>query len=175
MLCPVNHFNFVRNLEHAAKQATRKASWLKDNLESVAIELDINTEDSQLKIVAIVILNQRLGSGLVVADATITDCFLWNLYFSDSQYSSGAARTKEQTAVTFTTFYNGQADAEASLVDTFQKPPPLKAYLDGETWTTTEFPTAFGPILLEMPGIGSGALVTGDLAAAAELVMEARR
>jgi hypothetical protein len=168
-------FNYIRNLEHAAVQAARKAAWLKNNLSSVAEDLGIDKVDGQLNFIPLVILNQRMGSGLVIDGSTITDFPLWKLYFSNSQYASGAAIARGQKAVTYTTFYKDGNGAERNLVATFQNPPPLKAFLDGEAWSTIEFPTSMGHMYLERPSIGTGELVTHDLAAATQLLIQARK
>lgn len=170
----MERYNYITHLEHAAEQAVRKMNWLKDNFESVAEALSVQRPSSDLNFLPMVILNQRMGSGLKVGGAIVTDSILWNLYFTDHRYNSGAAITKSKKVLTYTTFYNSQHEAEASLEMTFLRPPPLVPFLEGEEWSTTEFPISSGRLLLEIPSIASGALETDSLKDASAFLIKAR-
>ncbi|MEI4264313.1 hypothetical protein [Roseovarius sp. D0-M9] len=75
--------------------------------------------------------------------------------------------TKGKKAVTFTTFYNNQEEAEAAITKVFSSPPPLKPFIEGIEWIRVEFPTASGKMFLEHPSLKDGALVTPALETAA--------
>ena len=161
----MDRFNHLSKLEEAAAQAKRKADWLLANPQLVESALGI--DGAEADVVPLVVLNQRVGSGLVIDGVVITDIFLLELFAGDGSYSAGAAITNGKKAVTFETFYTTQEEAEAALPNVFSTPPPLKPFIDGVEWDKVEFPTAFGRIMLETPKLKSGALVTPELEAAA--------
>lgn len=162
---PLERFNHLSKLEEAAKQVKRKAEWLTNNLQ--LIENSLGVDAARAEVIPLVVLNQRIGSGLVVDEVAITDIFLLELFAREGSYSSGAAMTKSKKAVTFTTFYSNQEEAEAAITKVFASPPPLKPFIEGVEWIRVEFPTEFGKILLEYPRLKVGALVRPDLEFAA--------
>ncbi len=163
----IERFNHLSKLEEAARQAKRKAEWLSKNMPLVEDLLGVDA--AKAEIIPLVVLNQRIGSGLVIDGVAITDIFLLELFANDGEYSSGAAMTKGKKAVTFTTFYRNQEEAESAITKVFSSPPPLKPFIEGIEWTRVEFPTGFGRIFLEHPSLKGGALVTPELKSAASV------
>lgn len=164
----IDRFNHLSKLEQAAVQAKRKVEWLSSNLD--LLEGLFGIEIGKVNIVPLVVLNQRVGSGLVVNGVAITDIFFLELFAAGGSYSSGAAMTKGKKAVTFETFYTNQKEAEAAIPSIFVCPPPLKRFINGIEWVKVEFPVGFGEIFLEHPRLKSGALVTPELEAAAKVL-----
>lgn len=161
----IERFNHLSKLEEAAKQAKRKAEWLSNNLSLV--EESLGVDAAKVEITPLVVLNQRIGSGLVIDGVAITDIFLLELFANEGSYSSGAAMTKGKKAVAFTKFYNNQEEAEAAIAKVFASPPPLKPFIESIEWIRVEFPIGTGRIFLEHPRLKDGALVTPELEAAA--------
>jgi len=161
----IDRFNHLSKLEGAAEQAKRKAEWLSKNLHLV--EGSLGADVTKADIVPIVVLNQKIGSGLLIDGVAITDIYLLELFSNEGSYASGAAMKKGKKAVTYTTFYTNQEEAEAAIPEIFSCPPPLKPFIEGVEWKKVEFPTAFGKMLLEHPRMKVGALVTPELEAAA--------
>ncbi|WP_204113648.1 hypothetical protein [Shimia biformata] len=163
----IERYSHLSKLEEAAGQARRKAEWLSKNKHLVEDALDV--DGAEIEITPMVILNQRIGSGLVIDEVVITDVFLLELFAGDGSYSSGAAMTKGRKAVAFETFYTTQKEAEDAIQDVFSSPPPLRPFIEGIEWVNVEFPAAFGKIRLETPRLKDGALVTPDLETAADI------
>lgn len=171
----MERYNHLSKLEEAATQAKRKAAWLEENLNEIEGTLAPRSGITDLTVLPLVVLNQRIGSGLVLDGVTITDIFLLELYTQGGSYSSGAAMTKDERVVTHKVFYSTQAQAEAAIQGVLSNPPPLKPFLDAEDWTTIEFPTAFGRMWLEKPALKADSLVTPDLKAASGLLTDELR
>ena len=108
----VFRYRHLAKLEEAASQVKRKATWLSKNLNLA--DKALGTDGAEVEVIPLVILNQRIGSGLVIDDVVITDVFLLELFAGDGSYSSGAAMTKEKKAVTFETFYAKQEECPSS-------------------------------------------------------------
>lgn len=163
----IERFNHLSKLEEAARQARRKADWLSSNLQMVeeTLGLDVSAAD----ITPLVVLNQRIGSGLLIDGVAITDIFLLELFAGDGSYSSGAAMTTGGKAVASTTLYNNQEEAEAAITKIFSSPPPLKPFIEGIEWVRVEFPTESGKMFFEHPRLKEGALVTPELEFAASV------
>jgi hypothetical protein len=166
----IERYNHLNKLEEAAAQVKRKAAWLADNVRLIEAPLGISGGSEGLSLVPVVILNQRVGSGMTIGDVIITDIFLVRLFVGGGSYSSGAALTEGKKAVTFTTFYTTHAEAEAALPAVLSSPPPLKPFLEGADWSKVEFPVASGRIWIEAPKLKENSLATPDLDAAANLL-----
>ena len=163
----IERYSHLSKLEEAAGQARRKAKWLSKNLH--LIEENLGIDGAEVDLTPMVVLNQRVGSGLVIDGVVITDVFLLELFAGDGSYSAGAAMAKGRKAVTFETLYTTQQEAEDAVPGVFSSPPPLRPFIEGIEWIKIEFPTAFGKIWLETPRLEDGALVTPDLEAAASM------
>ena len=166
----MDRFNHLSKLEDAASQAKRKAIWLGSNLNLVKKHLDITDGLDDVRVVPLVILNQRIGSGLTIEGVSITDVFLLRLFVSEGSYNSGAAIRKGKKAITFTEFYKTQAEAEAALETVFLTPPPLQPFLTAADWDKFEYPTSSGNLWIEKPSLKPNSLVDPDMIAAAEMI-----
>jgi len=166
----MDRFNHLSKLEDAASQANRKAIWLRSNLNLVEEHLDITNGIDDIRIVPLVVLNQRIGSGLTIEGVAITDVFLLRLFVGDGSYNSGAAIGKGKKAVTFTEFYKTQAEAEAAVETVFSTPPPLQPFLKAADWDKFEYPTSSGNLWIEKPTLKPDSLVDPDMIAAAEMI-----
>jgi hypothetical protein len=71
---PIEHFNYLKRLQAAADQATRKAQWLHENPQIVADALQISPDlASSLRPVPIVVTNHGAGFGLEIGGARVVD------------------------------------------------------------------------------------------------------
>lgn len=166
----MERFNHLIKLEHAAKQAQRKVDWLTKNVHIIELPLKVDGGANDLNIVPLVVLNHRIGSGLVIENVVVTDVFVLNLFLGDGAYASGAAISRGGKAIVSETWYKTQTEAEVALPAVFAPPPPLKPFLAGSEWTTIEFPVATGSIGVELPKLKQNSLVTPELEAAADVL-----
>ena len=141
------HFNYLRKLEEAGGQATRKANWLHENPELVANALQISTEvAASLRPVPIVVTNQGAGFGLEAGGARTIDFHFLNLYLSDNEYNSGMTFDAEKgIAIRYPEIlYRDEKEAGNRFEATMAEPPPLQRLIRSAAWRDNRFPTSDG-------------------------------
>jgi hypothetical protein len=166
----MERFNHLSKLEEAAAQVKRKAAWLALNFDMLEEHLGVALDKNEIEIIPLVVLNQRIGSGLVIEGVAITDVFLLQLFAGSGSYNSGAAIGKGKKAITSTEFYRTQEQAEQAIAAVFSAPPPLKPFLDAADWTTFEYPISTGSLWVEKPCLKSSSLVDPAMRLAADLI-----
>jgi len=144
---PIEHFNYLRKLDDAGMQATRKARWLKENPAVVAMELELPLDSvNSLRLVPLVITNQGAGFGLEVHGARVVDSHFLKLYLTDGEYVSGLIfdAEKEVAIPKAETLYRNEIEAATKFEATIANPPPLRRLMLSATWKDNRFPSSDG-------------------------------
>jgi hypothetical protein len=147
---PTEHFNYLKRLDEAGGQATRKANWLR-NPHVVADALQITSEmATSLRPVPIVVTNQGACFGLEANGARVIDFHFLKLYLSDNEYISGMTFDAEKgIAVRYPeTLYRDGTEAARRFETTMADPPPLRRLLQSAIWKDSRFPSSDGQDLL---------------------------
>lgn len=162
---PIERFNHLKRLEDAAVQAERKAKWVQKNISKFASLLTYD-QPQDLEVIPLVILNQRVGSGLFINGVQITDIFFWNLFVSHGFYNSGAALAKDSHVLETTTMYRSEKEAETRIKDIFGSPPTMSRFWKAEDWIEFEFPLGKGVLKIAKASMKENSLVSPQLAEA---------
>ena len=148
---PIEHFNYLKKLQDAGTQATRKAKWLHENPQVVAKELQISADlAASLRAVPIVVTNQGAGFGLEAGGARVIDFHFLDLYLSEGEYISGMTFDAEKgVAVRFPeTLYKDEREVANRFESTMTHPPPLQRLIHSADWKDNHFPSSDGTDLL---------------------------
>jgi len=159
----IERFNYLSRLECAAEQAKRKCLWLEKNFTKVSSQLRIEVDVGPKKFLPIVVLNQRIGSGMEVNGVAITDIDFLELFLSDGGYVSAGLVSHEKTQFIETKMYSNQAEAESQLFEILGMPPALRPFLESIDWVETSFPTASGEVFIQKPQLSERALISPEL------------
>jgi len=160
---PIDRYNHLGKLEEACDQAWRKAQWMKGALPDFAKLLGWNKGIEELEVMPLVIVNQSFGSGLRIDGCLVTDINLWLLYLAAGSYTSSAIRAGSESINFQTKFYDDEASLIANIEKTFEEVPPLRTYLDAESWGLAPLPTAQGePFHMLMPTVDASKMVGED-------------
>lgn len=144
-------YNFLRNIEAAARQAIRKAAVVDKRREFAAQALGIpETRAQSLRVLPIVVVNQGFGMSLQVDDCIVTDAKFLKLYLGSGTYVSEAAvnPVDGRWADAERHLYRTASEAVDNFEQSMRRPPPLYRFVDQLCWTTFAFPTYSGNPLL---------------------------
>jgi len=160
---PIDRYNHLGKLEEACEQARRKAQWMKGVLPDFAEKLGWTKSVEKLEVMPLVVVNQSFGSGLRIDGCLITDINLWLLYLAAGSYTSSAIRAGSESVNIQTKFYDDEATLIANLEKTFEEVPPLRPYLDAESWGVSPLPTAQGESFhMLMPTLDASKMIGED-------------
>lgn len=139
--------NYLRRLNDAGNQASRKAKWASENPSPIADALKI-TEDrvSSLRVVPIIVVNQGAGFGLKASGVRVVDCRFLRLYLANNEFVAGMAFNSDtgQVVQELKTLYGSEAEAANNFEKTMESPLPLERYLNAATWKDNLFPMSDG-------------------------------
>lgn len=158
---PTEKYNHLENLSKATLQGERKRIWADANRETIGRTLGVTDAArlAELKIIAVVILNNGMGIGLERHGVPVVDLHYLRLLLSSGSYQSGA-RFERGVGVTseFVKLYSSQAELEVAFAELLRTPPPLKRFENALRWRRVPFPTSDSrdfsielPALLEEP------------------------
>jgi hypothetical protein len=145
---PMERHNYLRKLEKACEQASRKANWLEQNVEEVVSRLGELPKEP--KFIPLVVLNQGNGAGYACGNCVAVDARFLALYLSGGEYVSGGAVEFETGRLGYehTRLYETAGEAEARMVETFESHPGVAKYLDAILWDISKIPLADGTELI---------------------------
>ena len=148
---PIERHDYVRKLEEACAQASRKAAWLKGKWGEVSASTGLGDSDESLRIVPLVVVNQSSGTGCRFGDCVVVDAHFLQLFFGSGSYRSGSvieAGSKGRIGFTHQDLYNDAVGAEACIPDLFAAHPGLAAYRKAVRWEKSEIPLLGDDVLL---------------------------
>ena len=156
----IEQYNHLGKLEAAARQASRKASWLRANRDVVRSQLSGLPDCLEgLTIMPIVVLNNGVGLGAVYNDVVITDLTTLVLYLSEGKYSHAQLIGLQGEFVPqMQILYRSQAEGEERLFDTLANPPSLAKWIRGVRWREDKFPVSEGILTIPVPELDSSAM-----------------
>ena len=173
---PIDRYNHLGKLEEACEQARRKAQWMEGALPDFVDLLGWNKGIEELEVLPLVVINQSFGSGLRIDGCLVTDVNLWLLYVAAGSYTSSAIRAGSESINFQTKFYDDEATMTANLEKTFEQVPPLRPYLDAESWGVSPLPTAQGePFNMLMPTVDASKMVSEDQRQFSSIFQEAQK
>lgn len=154
---PLERFNYLKNVESAARQARDKAAWAERNRAQVGAQVGVNDAAAAeaLRIVPLVVTNHGLCLGLEIDGAIVTDLHYLQLMMGAGHYQADTMFKRDlgsfQQSVIL---YSDQADFERRVGELFAAPPPLKRYQGKIEWRRVPFVTSDDrPFSLLLPSL----------------------
>lgn len=144
---PRERYNYLKKLEKACVQASRKADWLRRNPHEAEKRLGPLPAYETMRFVPLVVVNQSTGAGFSVGECAVIDAHFLRLYLSSGRYRSGGAVdfTKENKfGFAHQILYTTAEEAEQAMTKVFTSHPGLSAYLASVEWETAEIPVSNG-------------------------------
>ncbi|MEV4610764.1 hypothetical protein MRBLMR1_005901 [Neorhizobium sp. LMR1-1-1.1] len=158
---PRERYNYLKKLEKACAQASRKAEWLRLNPQEAEKYLGPLPGYETMRFVPLVVVNQSTGSGFRVGDCAVIDAHFLRLYLTSGSYRSGGAvdfTEENKFGFAHQTLYTSAEEAEQVATDVFSNHPGLRAYLASVMWETVEIPLLIeGAVHLWSPSMDSDA------------------
>lgn len=173
---PMEHYNYIRKLEDAAKQAERKIEWLKNHPYICAKYLGIDsTQVGNYSFSSLVILNQASGSSLKIGETVCIDAHFLGIYLGNSSYRSGGAIDYSTGEIIYahTDLYDSEQEAADAMMECFASLPGLQPFIKATGWTSIEFPTSSGKSLaVAVPFLQADGLMRPDEIATAQSLLD---
>lgn len=148
---PSECFNYVRKLEKAAEQASRKATWLEGEQ---SLACDLLGGFGALRMIPLVVVNQSAGVGLDFDGCQITDDHFLRIVMGSGEYYSGAKFNGDAPPeFNLVTLYSSLAEAQAVLPHVFADNLGVKRYRDAVEWAFQRIPLAGdeGELMISYP------------------------
>lgn len=148
---PSECYNYVRKLEKAAEQASRKAAWLEGEQ---TLAHDLLGGSGTLRMLPLAVVNQSAGVGLNFDSCQITDAHFLRIVMGSGEYHSGAKFNGDAPPeFNLVTLYTSREEAEAVLPHVFADNLGVKRYRDAVVWTFQRIPLAGdgGELMISYP------------------------
>lgn len=142
---PIERYDYVRKLEEACGQASRKAEWLSAHPDEAAVR--VGTGDGELRVIPLVIVNQSNGVEWSYGGCAVTDTRFLELFLSAGSYNSAAALFGEEgrEPVVFSSeLYADATVAEAAMPQIFHAIPGMDPFRESIAWDETVVPLCDG-------------------------------
>lgn len=148
---PIERYDYVRKLEEACDQATRKAAWLKSRWSDVSASLGLGDGGESPRIVPLVVVNQSSGTSCRFGECVVIDAHFLELFLGSGSYSSGSvSETGDQGRIGFALqhLYADAAGAEACIPGLFEAHPGLTVFRKAVRWDASKIPLVVDGVLL---------------------------
>lgn len=149
---PIERHDYVRKLEDASAQASRKAAWLGGNWAQAAALTGLGNGDESPRIVPLVVVNQSNGTSCRFGDCVVIDAHFLQLFLESDSYNSAgvfAIDGQGQIGLAMQGLYDDAEGAETCIPDLFADHPGLAMYQKAVRWTESRIPL-MGDAVLRM-------------------------
>ena len=127
----MQYHSYFELLDKAAKQASRKAAFVRKNLETFETSAGLDIPDTtKTRVVPVVITNLALGAGRTLDSVPVVDLLILTRFFDEGEVfhegyhdDQGQVVSREKTLL-----YDSETDAEQKLESYLQEPPQLLGY-----------------------------------------------
>ena len=138
---PSSYGHTLQKMEHASRQAQRKAQFVNDNLEALFAQLNWNfLTDSNYQVQPIVINSNQICIGFPLFGVPITDSRILTNYLSKPQISLFKELDSSSKEIANVSLYETPKEAEANFSFYLNNPPPLKHLKQNIEYQTTKLP-----------------------------------
>ncbi|PRX09022.1 UNVERIFIED_ORG: hypothetical protein BCL66_10899 [Martelella mediterranea] len=142
----IEQHRYRSKLEGASTQASRKATWLADNIKDYLDVFNLHGA-CPVEIKPVVLVNQGYGLSLEIEGCLVCDFHTLSGYLRDSVVVTGGAYSGLNGAIGYTreTLYRSDEEARHRLLSRIKLAPTLRRYIDRTTWTENLIPCLSPP------------------------------
>ncbi|WP_245267774.1 hypothetical protein [Rhizobium sp. 2MFCol3.1] len=140
---PIERHNYLRKLEKACAQASRKAEWLEQNPGEIEQLFGKLPPRDQLRFVPLVVVNQSAGITCKFSGSIIVDALFLELFLGGGSIRTGAVRDFRKADLLryiSTQLYTTVDEAEAAIPSLFEHHPGLEPYKASVDWEQSTVP-----------------------------------
>lgn len=128
---PIEYHNYFEVLNKAARQASRKAAFVRKNLSALQAKTSLNVPDTtKTRVLPLVVTNLALGAGHSLHSVPVVDLLILTRFFDEGEVfhqgyhdDQGQIVSREKTRL-----YDSETDAEQNLEGYLREPPQLLSY-----------------------------------------------